>query len=422
VPGAGRSPEALDPAGAFCYSVRSMPSRPIRASFLANYFFLFITYAILAPYLQLYLKARGMSASRIGLLLGCLEIAGLAGPILLGRLADRSSAYKALLAGCILVPIIAFIPMELTTRFPLFLACVIMMGFTYRATTPLLDSLVSRILPDPARQYGKFRTAGSVGFILVSLLFQFTGLVTGDSSLPILLAFIAAAVCAALVVGTLPRGPRTESRPAHDAAAMEHAGARPRLYDGFDGKFWAVIAVIFLGRFGIGAYYSFFSLYLQQTFPGSGVSIFWAIGSIAEIATMWFSGALIRRCGLRVLLVASLAAISIRLGLFVIAPSLFVVCLAQLLHALTFGTFHTSAVAYVNLKIEHDRRGTGMAIYNAVGIGLPSFLASVAGGYILEAHGFVVLFLSYAAIPIVGIGVLAVFGGRLLPGTRPIEA
>jgi PPP family 3-phenylpropionic acid transporter len=395
-----------------------MPSRPIRASFLANYFFLFITYAILAPYLQLYLKARGMSPSRIGLLLGTLEVAGLAGPILLGRLADRSSAYRTLLAGSILIPIIAFIPMELTTRLPLFILCIILMGFAYRATIPLLDSLVSRILPDPARQYGKFRTAGSVGFILVSLLFQFTGLITGESSLPILLAFIATALCATLVVATLPRSPRTNPGHAQNARTMEPARALPHGpggFDGFDGKFWAVLAVIFLGRFGIGAYYSFFSLYLQQTFPGSGVSIFWAIGSVAEIATMWFSGALIRRWGLRVLLVVSLAAITTRLGLFVIAPTLAVVCLAQLLHAFTFGTFHTSAVAYVNLKIEHDRRGTGMAIYNAVGIGLPSFLASVAGGYILEAHGFVVLFVAYAAVPIAGIAVLAAFGKRLLP-------
>jgi len=175
------------------------------------------------------------------------------------------------------------------------------------------------------------------------------------------------------------------------------------------------MTVVFLGRFGIGAYYSFFSLYLQQTFPGSGVSIFWAVGAIAEIATMWFSGTLIRRWGLRILLMVSLAAITTRLGLFVIAPSLVVVFLTQLLHAFTFGTFHTSAVAYVNLKIGHDRRGTGMAIYNAVGIGLPSFLASAVGGFLLEAHGFVVLFLSYAAVPIAGVIVLAMFGRRLFP-------
>jgi PPP family 3-phenylpropionic acid transporter len=305
--------------------------------------------------------------------------------------------------------------MELTTRFPLFLICIIVMGFTYRATAPLLDSLVSRILPDPARQYGKFRIAGSMGFLAISLLFQLTGLVTGASSLPILLSFIPAAVCAALAVGTLPPVPGPDSRPAQDASPRRHARTTPRVYDGFDGKFWAIIAVIFLGRFGISAYYSFFSLYLQQTFPGSGVSIFWAIGALAEIATMWSSGALIRRWGLRLLLMASLAAISMRLGLFVIAPSLLVVCLAQLLHAFTFGTFHTASVAYVNLKIGHDQRGTGMAIYNAVGVGLPAFLASVAGGYLLEARGFVVLFLTYAAVPIAGIVILAAFGRRLLP-------
>jgi PPP family 3-phenylpropionic acid transporter len=293
------------------------------------------------------------------------------------------------------------------------------MGFTYRATPPLLDSLVSRILPDPARQYGKFRVAGSVGFISVSLLFQLTGLVTGESSLAILLAFVASAACAALAVGSLPAGPRGDSHQAREAPAGDRA--RPHVYVGFDGKFWAIIAVIFLGRFGIGAYYSFFSLYLQQTFPRSGVSIFWAIGALAEIATMWFSGALIRRWGLRVLLVVSLAAISTRLGLFIIAPTLLVVGLAQILHAFTFGTFHTTAVAYVNAKIEHDKRGTGMAIYNAVGIGLPSFLASVAGGFILEAHGFVVLFVAYAAVPIVGIGILAAFGRRLLPSSTPVE-
>jgi PPP family 3-phenylpropionic acid transporter len=94
---------------------------------------------------------------------------------------------------------------------------------------------------------------------------------------------------------------------------------------------------------------------------------------------------------------------------------------AQLLHALTFGTFHTAAVAYVNAKIPAERRGLGMAIYNAIGIGLASFLASIAGGYIVEAHGYTVLFLSYAAVPLGGIAILAGFGRALLPRI-PVDA
>jgi PPP family 3-phenylpropionic acid transporter len=290
------------------------------------------------------------------------------------------------------------------------------LGFTYRAAIPLLDSLVSRILMDPARQYGQLRVAGSFGFIAISVIVQLTVWVSGDTSRPILVAFLATESCAALAVAFLPAAPRLPSYPS-DTAAPPGAPrpAAARRFDGFDTKFWVVMGVIFLGRFGIGAYYSFFSLYLKQAFPTANVSLLWAIGPLAEAFTIWFSGSLIRRWGIRTLLILSLAAMSIRLGLFIVAPTILVVALAQLLHAFTFGTFHTSAVAFVNEKIGHDNRGVGMAIYSAGANGLPSLLASVAGGYILQGHGFVTLFTSYAAVPLVGILVLAVFGARLLP-------
>ena len=382
------------------------------------------------PYLPLFLQARGLPASRIGLLLGCLEIAGMIGPLLIGRMADKLAAYRVLLAACFIVPIAAFIPMEMTLLFPVYLACVIAMGFTWRAAIPLLDSLMSRVLPDPARQYGRLRVAGSVGFIAISLLLYVTGWVSGGSSLAILLAFVSAAACAALVVGFLPSPPKnplggeggnsgdtarvvTTQAVTTQAVTTQAAAARP--FEGFDLKFWAVIGVVFLGRFGMGAYYSFFSLYLKQTFPAASVSLLWAIGPLAEIVTIWFSGPLIRRWGIRTLLIVSLAAISARLGFFIVAPSIAAVALAQLLHALAFGTFHTTAIAYVNGKVAHEKRGMGMAIYGAVGNGLPSFLASVAGGYLLQCRGFVTLFLTYAVVPLLGIVVLTAFGSKLLP-------
>jgi MFS transporter, PPP family, 3-phenylpropionic acid transporter len=386
------------------------PRLRIRVPAWSNYFFLFISWAILSPYLQLYLKDRGVSASRIGLLLGCLELAGVAGPMLIGRLADRHTAYRGLLAVCLMVTLAAFIPLELTTLFPVYLGCIILMGFAYRATVPLLDSLVSRLLPDPARQYGPLRAAGSVGFIVLSLLLQFTGLVSGDSSRAILVAFAVTASCAALAVTVLPNVKRPPVPRAADLKTAPRGAA-----GGFDRKFWAIIGIVFLGRFGIGAYYSFFSLYLKHAFPGSGVSLFWAIGAMAEIATMAFSGRLMARWGIRAMLTVSLAAISVRLCLFVVAPSLAVLAAAQLLHAFTFGTFHTAAMAYVSGATGQERRGAGTAIYNALGIGLPSFLAGVIGGSVIEAHGFTALFLSYATVPLLGVLALAFFGRALLP-------
>jgi PPP family 3-phenylpropionic acid transporter len=395
-----------------------MPGRRASAIFVSNYFLLYVTYGVLTPYLPLYLKARGFTPSRIGVLLGVVEIAGFAGPLLVSRLADRltaergfGAAYRALLAASIAVAAIALVPLELTSRFGIAAVLMALLGFTFRSTSPLLDSAVGRLLPDPARQYGTFRAAGSIGFIIMSLLLQFGGLISSESSRSILLAFVVTvlpAFAAALFLPAVPRarGPRS---------SMSLRRARV-----FDRSFWAVIGIVFLGRFAMGAYYSFFSLYLQDSFrgtaagfAGSGVSLMWALGAVAEIAPLWLSGRLIARWGLRLVLLVSLAAISLRLSLFVLAPTLGLIALAQLLHAFTFGTFHPAAVAYVNTKIPAEHRGLGMAIYTAVGIGLASFSASVAGGYVVEAFGYRALFVSYAVIPLAAIAVLFTKAGRI---------
>ncbi len=44
----------------------------------------------------------------------------------------------------------------------------------------------------------------------------------------------------------------------------------------------------------------YLQLYLRETFPGCGMSLLWAIGPLAEIATIWFAGPMIARWGLRV--------------------------------------------------------------------------------------------------------------------------
>jgi PPP family 3-phenylpropionic acid transporter len=392
------------------------PSATTKAAW-TNYFLLFAGYAVLSPYLQIYLKERGFPPSSIGVLLGCFELAGIAGPIILGRIADRRKTYRALLAAGFLVPAALFLPLEIGPHLALFLSCMLLMGFMYRSTVPMLDTIVSRALHDPDRQYGPLRVAGSFGFIAASLVLQAAGPLLLGSSRGIAVAFALSAAAAALATAFLPRISPDDPRTLKWKEMRQRHGG-PVSLGGFDASFWLVIAIIFLGRFGIGAYYSFFSLYLQATFPAAGVSLIWAIGPLAEILTIYFSGRLIAALGLRMLLVLSLLAISARLSFFVFSHSIALVALSQLLHAFTFGTFHTAAIAYVNARIEPGKRATGMALYNAVGIGLPTFLASVIGGYVLEARGFPVLFISYAVVPLVGIFALLRFGKRLFPVAR----
>jgi len=374
-----------------------------------NFFLLFSANAVMAPFLQIFLKRQGFSASEIGILLGIYELVGVAGPLVMGRLADRTRHYRLFLFLCITGALAAFLPMEWVSGMGPMFPLIAVLGWCYRSCIPLQDSLAGRLLEDPTRQYGKVRIMGSISYILLLSFFSLSGVLGGSATKPILVAFSVCAVATALSVPLLPRV--TAERAA--SASREEKG---NLKD-FDASFWTVIFLIFLARFGMSAHYSFFSLYLQQQLGvGDAVGFVWAIGSIVEMPILWFSGALIRRFGIRALLLASLLAVCLRLAIYGLFPSLPVVLAAQVLHAFTLGVLLSVSVAFVNRKVRDRNRGLGMAIYQAVGIGLAAFLGSSIGGYIVERSGFSSLFLGYAVPPLAG-AVLLLLSWKRLDGT-----
>ncbi len=411
-----------------------MPDRRVLVAGWISYGLLMATFAVLTPYLQLYLGARGFAASRIGLLLGSFELAGIAGPILVTLLADRLQRYRRFIALSLLGSVACFLLLHAIRSPAMAFPLVVGLGFFYRSAIPLTDALFGRLLDDPARQYGLVRAAGSAGFLATSLVLQLTGWVSGTRPGSILAAFAVLAVPAALAAGVLPpvartarsaRGSLPDAAPPSPSPAPDPAPRIPRSIltagAGFDARFWTVIAVLFLARFGISAYYSFFSLYLRDTFAVANVSAIWAIGAAAEVPMILLSGRIMARFGVRATLTAGIAAITVRLALYGLFPVLAVVVPAQLLHALTFGALHPASVAYVNTKIDASRRGLGMAVYNALSLGLASFAASGFGGYLVEAAGYRGLFLAYAAVPVLGLAVLAFGGGDLLGSHRVLR-
>jgi hypothetical protein len=101
----------LDPVRSFCHSVPPDVDKRSEGSSVDELRAPLFELCYPAPYLQLFLKARGLPLSRMGLLLGIQELAGIGGPIILGHLADRRSASFFLFDG-LLVSIIAFKPLQ----------------------------------------------------------------------------------------------------------------------------------------------------------------------------------------------------------------------------------------------------------------------------------------------------------------------
>jgi hypothetical protein len=61
---------------------------------------------------------------------------GVAGPIALGHLADAKGTYRSWLTVALMVPIAAFIPLELGGGMPVALVSIGVLGFMYRSSIP----------------------------------------------------------------------------------------------------------------------------------------------------------------------------------------------------------------------------------------------------------------------------------------------
>lgn len=155
------------------------------------------------------------------------------------------------------------------------------------------------------------------------------------------------------------------------------------------------------------AYYSFFTLYLKDELHMQNAAWVWALGSASEIPMLFFGGWIIRRVGLAAMLTASMAAVTVRRGIYAAMPALWAVLPAQLLHSMTFGLFHAASIEFTRRRVSPARRGAAMAVYTSLALGVPNWIASSLGGELIQRCGYATMLLMYAAVPLAGIACLA---------------
>jgi PPP family 3-phenylpropionic acid transporter len=282
---------------------------------------------------------------------------------------------------------------------------VVGIGFFWRPVIPLTDTLAAAELDDPTHQYGKVRIWGSIGFVVTLGAIRALELVDERSSTSMMTCVL---VATALCLGGSLLLPERHHRH-RDAGPPRAAGASGH----FDAVFWLFLLVAAMHQWGMTAYYSFFTLFLREEVKMTHAAWVWAIGPASEVPLLFYGGRIIRRFGLRRMLTASMAAVSVRLVIFALVPSLWVILPVQLLHGMCFGLFHAASIEFVRRKVPASRRGLAMALYMALAMGLPAWLGSSLGGNVVEHWGFAALFATYAVAPILGIALAAAVGRKL---------
>ncbi|NQU42304.1 MFS transporter, partial [bacterium] len=166
----------------------------------------------------------------------------------------------------------------------------------------------------------------------------------------------------------------------------------------FSRPFLVFALVAFLGRFGMMAYYGFFTLYVENELGFAHAGYIWALGPLSEIPLIFFSSLIIARIGVKHMLGLAILATAIRLAGFALAPSVGWIVPLQFLHAFTFGAYHAASMHYIQRIVPPDMKQSMTAVFAAFFLGLPAILGSALGGNIIVVFGYRWMYGIYALI------------------------
>jgi PPP family 3-phenylpropionic acid transporter len=377
------------------------------ASRLAGlYAAIFIMGGIQLPFFPVWLKAKGLDAGMIGLVLAAPTMVRVLAIPVATRIADRRGALREALIVASCASVIGYMLVGLASSAAAILFAYAIASLAYTPVLPLAETYALKGLGARGRAYGPVRMWGSAAFILGTFIAGFAADVSPARHLIWLIVagtvFIAlsASVLAALETAT--------------AASDEPRPARTHLLR--DRAFLFVLAAASLIQASHAVYYSFSALaWRAQGYDGTGIAALWAIGIIAEIVLFAVSGRLPAAISPTVLLMLGGLGGALRWTAMAFDPPAFALPWLQLLHALTFGATHLGALTFL---ARHAPAGQGATAQGYLAIALGAAMAAATGlsGVLYES----ISSFSYAAMSVTAIAGSAC--GLIAHSTRRVVA
>lgn len=358
------------------------------------YFFYFAVLGVIVPFWGLYLKSLGYDALAIGQLMAIPMATKVIAPNVWGWIGDHYGHRMKIVRIASFASMMIFTVIFWVQGFWLLASAMVLFSFFWNASLPQFEVITLAYLGEKVKEYSRVRLWGSVGFILAVLVLGELIDRYGIAVVPYAILLIYASIwLASLTVADIPIRH-------HDDTASSFLGLL---------KNKVVIAffiAVFLMQFGHGAYYAFFSIFMESVgYSKSFIGKMWALGVVAEVLIFIYMHHLLHKFGAANVLMFSLILASVRWLLIGNYPdSVFVILLAQTLHAATFGAFHAAAIHFVHHSFKGKHQGKGQALYGSVSFGLGGALGSLLSGNIWESLGPAMTFMISS-----GISLLAAF-------------
>ena len=341
------------------------------------YLFYFASVGVFLPFWGLYLESLGFSPSEIGELMTLLVVGKVIAPYIGGWIADHKSNRMAVIRLSGLASIVVFTGALFSTSYLALALVMLIFGFFWSVSLPQFEVVTLNHLGDKVHAYTRIRLWGSIGFIITVVVLGAVLEHFGVQPLPLIGLFIIVGIWLTSLWAPedIPHDHKVDHEP------IINVIKQPTVL--------AMMVVFFLMQVGHGAYYSFYSLYLEKFgYSKTMIGQLWALGVIAEVGLFLIMLKLLQRYSLRSLLIVSLICATIRWILIALFPEQRAIIIpVQLLHAATFGIHHAVAIQLIHRYFKGRHQGRGQALYSSLSFGAGGAIGSLMSGYIWEGLG-----------------------------------
>ncbi|BCK88082.1 putative 3-phenylpropionic acid transporter [Sideroxyarcus emersonii] len=357
------------------------------------YFFYYAFVGMFSPYWSLYLKSIHFDAIEISVLMSIQPVMRMVATNVWGWLADHTGKRLLVVQVAASLSALFYLGMFVATGFWAVFLVMALMNFFWSASMPLVEATTLTYLGKNTAHYGRIRSWGSIGFIV-----SVVGLGYAFDYVAIAWLLWAGLVCEVGILIFARQIPKTEVLAHHtDHQPIKQIVLQPRVLALFGASFLMAVAH--------GPYYTFYSIYLvEHGYAKSVVGALWALGVICEIGVFFLMPALVRRFGFPRILLASFAAAVLRFLLIGWAVDWMVLVLfAQMLHAMTFGSFHAASLGMVHEFFQGRHQSRGQALFGSLTYGAGGMLGGLASGPIWKNWGASALYSFSAAAALLGL-------------------
>lgn len=370
-------------------------SREERASkihFYTFYFFVFFGFGSLFPLLSVYLKdVVGLTGSQIGIVMSISPVVMIIVQPIWGMISDASRKPIQIIVCSLLLGAIFGIVYSFLENYLFIILIATLLAIVQSAIVPLSDSVAMNYVQRTNVEYGSIRLWGAIGFAVSALI---VGWLSESFHLKIIFySFSIVLLIAAIFALQLPR--ESDSLQVSIRKGLAELKNIP--------QYFLFLACTFLILGPILANNIYFGIFVNELGAGlAGVGLAFLLGAGSEAPFMKAVSRFIAKLGIhKVLIVAALVS-TLRWGLYILEPPLFVVYATIITQGFSIGLFIPAALQYVQEITPKSVGATAISIYSAIGNGLGNWFCTFIGGMILEAYEITGVYLFFTVLTLLG--------------------